>query len=38
VPKELAAVLARALVKPRAERWQRARDMRDALASFVAAG
>jgi len=38
VPKELAAALARALVKPRAERWQRARDMRDALAPFAAAG
>ncbi|PYP59864.1 MAG: serine/threonine protein kinase [Gemmatimonadetes bacterium] len=38
VPKELAAALARALVKPRAERWQRARDMRDALAPFVAIG
>lgn len=38
VPKELAAVLARALVKPRAERWQRARDMRDALARFAAVG
>jgi len=25
-------------VKPRAERWQRARDMRDPLARFVAAG
>jgi len=38
VPKELAALVARALVKPRAERWQRARDMRDPLARFVAAG
>jgi len=38
VPKQLAAVLARALVKSRVERWQRARDMRDALGPFVAAG
>src|SRR5437016_9464601 len=38
VPKPLAAVLARALVKPRDGRWQRARDMRDALGPFVAAG
>src|SRR2546421_211614 len=37
VPKGLAAVLARALVKPRAERWQRAGDMRVALAPFVGA-
>jgi serine/threonine-protein kinase len=37
VPKALAAVLARALVKSRDERWQRARDMRDALGPFVAA-
>jgi hypothetical protein len=37
VPKALAAVLARALMKPRDERWQRARDMRDALGPFVAA-
>ena len=38
VPKELAAVLARALAMPRADRWQRARDMRDALAPFAAVG
>src|SRR5207249_4337825 len=38
VPKPLAAVLARALVKPRDGRWQRARDMRDALGPFVTAG
>src|SRR5256886_1826568 len=38
IPQPPSLGLARALVKPRAERWQRARDMRDALAPFVAIG
>lgn len=38
VPRELAAVVARALAKARAERWQRAAEMRSALAPFVSAG
>src|SRR6267378_5116873 len=38
VPKELAAVVARALAKSRAERWQRAMDMRAALLPFSAGG
>ncbi len=38
VPTELAGVVARALVKARAERWQRAAEMRAALAPFVSAG
>jgi eukaryotic-like serine/threonine-protein kinase len=37
VPKQLAGVVARALAKPRGERWQRAREMRAALAPFVVA-
>jgi serine/threonine-protein kinase len=36
VPKELATVVARALAKPRAERWQRAGEMRAALTPFLA--
>src|SRR5258706_15805686 len=36
VPKELAAVVARALAKSRAERWQRAAEMRAALLPFSA--
>lgn len=35
VPKGLAAVVARALAKPRAERWQRAAEMREALQPFL---
>jgi len=35
-PKALAAVIARALAKPRAERWQRAIEMREALLPFTA--
>ena len=38
VPRELAAVVARALAKARAERWQRAGEMRAALAPFVSTG
>jgi hypothetical protein len=38
VPKELAAVIGRALAKPRSERWQRAAEMRAALVPFVATG
>jgi len=38
VPKELGAVVARALAKSRAERWQRAMDMRAALLPFSAGG
>jgi len=34
VPKELAAVVARALAKSRTERWQRAMEMRAALLPF----
>ena len=37
-PKPLAAAVARALAKSRAERWQTAREMRDALAPFLAGG
>src|SRR5690349_8391016 len=37
VPKGLAAVIARALVKQRDERWQHAADMRDALTPFLSA-
>jgi len=36
VPRELAAVVARALAKSRAERWQRALEMREALLPFAA--
>ena len=36
VPAELAAVVARALAKSRAERWQRAGEMRAALLPFTA--
>jgi len=35
VPRELAAVVARALAKSRAERWQRAMEMRAALLPFA---
>src|SRR5881275_1201785 len=35
-PKGLATVLARALAKPRADRWQRALEMREALLPFAA--
>jgi serine/threonine protein kinase len=35
VPRELAAVVARALAKSRAERWQRALEMREALLPFA---
>jgi serine/threonine protein kinase len=35
VPKGLAVVVARALAKPRAERWQRAAEMREALLPFL---
>src|SRR5216110_74998 len=38
VPKELAAVVTRALAKSRAERWQRAMEMRAALLPFTAGG
>jgi serine/threonine-protein kinase len=38
VPAELAAVVARALAKSRAERWQRAGEMRAALLPFTAGG
>jgi serine/threonine-protein kinase len=38
VPKELATVVARALAKSRAERWQRAMEMRAALLPFGAGG
>src|SRR6059036_2130059 len=38
VPKELAAVVARALAKSRTERWQRAIEMRAALLPFSAGG
>ncbi len=38
VPEALAAVIGRALAKPLSERWQRAAEMRAALAPFVAAG
>lgn len=37
VPKDLSAIVARALAKTRAERWQRAEEMRAALAPFLAA-
>ncbi|HVH08563.1 MAG TPA: serine/threonine-protein kinase [Gemmatimonadales bacterium] len=37
VPKDLSAIVARALAKARAERWQRAEEMRAALAPFLAA-
>src|SRR6266568_5330034 len=37
-PKPLAAAVTRALAKSRAERWQTAREMRDALAPFLAGG
>src|SRR6059036_3100264 len=36
VPRELAAVVARALAKSRTERWQRALEMREALLPFAA--
>jgi serine/threonine protein kinase len=35
-PKELAAVVGRALAKSRTERWQRAMEMREALLPFAA--
>ncbi len=38
VPRGLADVVARALAKPRAERWQRAMEMREALLPFAAGG
>src|SRR3989454_3407618 len=38
VSRELAAVVTRALAKSRAERWQRAREMREALLPFTAGG
>ena len=38
VPEELAAVIGRALAKPRSDRWQRAAEMRAALVRFVATG
>jgi len=38
VPAPLAAVVARALAKSRAERWQRAGEMRAALLPFATGG
>ena len=38
VPGELVALIGRALAKSRAERWQRARDMREALLPFTTGG
>jgi len=38
VPAKLAAAVARALAKSRAERWQRAGEMRAALLPFTAEG